>query len=70
MEGIEYVSGRRAHVFECGAGKCRGKSGRDVQVMFVGSWTLVMQGPRAAFVGMQKSVGVTKLRQQQMVRKI
>jgi len=30
MPRIEYVSGRRAHVFECAAGRCRGKNGRDV----------------------------------------
>ena len=27
---IEYVNNRRVHVFECAAGKCRGKNGRDV----------------------------------------
>jgi len=25
------VKGRRLHVFECAAGKCRGKNGRDVR---------------------------------------
>jgi hypothetical protein len=28
---IEYTSGRRLHVFECAAGRCRGKNGRDVR---------------------------------------
>ena len=28
---IDYVNGRRVHVFECAAGKCRGKNGRDVR---------------------------------------
>jgi len=28
---IEYVNDRRAHVFECAAGRCRGKNGRDVR---------------------------------------
>lgn len=28
---IEYVKGRHVHVFECAAGKCRGKNGRDVR---------------------------------------
>jgi hypothetical protein len=28
---IEYVDGRRAHIFECAAGRCRGKNGRDVR---------------------------------------
>ena len=28
---VEYVKDRRVHVFECAAGKCRGKNGRDVR---------------------------------------
>jgi hypothetical protein len=28
---IENVNGRRVHVFECAAGRCRGKNGRDVR---------------------------------------
>ena len=28
---VEHVNGRRLHVFECAAGKCRGKNGRDVR---------------------------------------
>lgn len=28
---IEYVSDRRAHVFVCAAGRCKGKNGRDVR---------------------------------------
>jgi len=28
---IDYVEGRRAHIFECAAGRCRGKNGRDVR---------------------------------------
>lgn len=28
---IEYVNGRRVHFFQCTAGRCRGKSGRDVR---------------------------------------
>ena len=28
---IEYVDGRHAHTFECAAGRCRGKNGRDVR---------------------------------------
>lgn len=28
---IEYVNNRRAHVFVCAAGRCRGKNGRDVR---------------------------------------
>jgi hypothetical protein len=28
---IDYVNGRRVHVFECAAGKCRGKNGQDVR---------------------------------------
>ena len=28
---IEYVNDRRLHVFECAAGRCRGKNGRDVR---------------------------------------
>jgi hypothetical protein len=27
---IEYVDGHCAHIFECAAGRCRGKNGRDV----------------------------------------
>jgi hypothetical protein len=27
---IEYVEGHHAHIFECTAGRCRGKNGRDV----------------------------------------
>ena len=27
---VEYVKGRRVHVFECATGKCRGKNRRDV----------------------------------------
>ena len=30
MPQVEYVNNRRAHVFECAAGKCRGKHGQDV----------------------------------------
>ena len=28
---IDYVDGRRTHIFECAAGRCRGKNGRDVR---------------------------------------
>jgi hypothetical protein len=28
---IDYVEGRRAHVFMCAAGRCKGKNGRDVR---------------------------------------
>lgn len=28
---IEYKDGRRHHVFECCAGRCKGKNGRDVR---------------------------------------
>jgi hypothetical protein len=28
---VEYIKGRRVHVFECAAGRCRGKNGRDVR---------------------------------------
>lgn len=28
---IDYVNDRRVHVFECAAGKCRGKNGWDVR---------------------------------------
>jgi hypothetical protein len=28
---IEYISDRRAHVFICAAGRCKGKNGRDVR---------------------------------------
>lgn len=28
---VDHVKGRRIHVFECAAGKCRGKNGRDVR---------------------------------------
>ena len=28
---IDYVNDCRVHVFECAAGKCRGKNGRDVR---------------------------------------
>jgi hypothetical protein len=28
---VENVKGRRAHVFECAAGRCRGKNGRDIR---------------------------------------
>ena len=28
---IDYVEGHRAHIFECAAGRCRGKNGRDVR---------------------------------------
>jgi hypothetical protein len=31
MPRVEYVNDRLAHVFECAAGKCRGKNGRDVR---------------------------------------
>jgi hypothetical protein len=27
---IEYKSGRRCHVFECAAGRCRGRNGRNI----------------------------------------
>jgi hypothetical protein len=27
---VEYVDSRRAHVFMCAAGRCKGKNGRDV----------------------------------------
>ena len=27
---IEYVDGRHAHIFECAAGRCQGKNGRDI----------------------------------------
>ena len=27
---IDYVDGHHAHIFECAAGRCRGKNGRDV----------------------------------------
>ena len=33
---IEYTDGCRAHVFECAAGKCRGKNGQDVH-QFLGN---------------------------------
>jgi hypothetical protein len=28
---IEYINDRRAHVFECAAGRCKGKNGKDVR---------------------------------------
>jgi hypothetical protein len=28
---VEYLDGRRVHIFECAAAKCRGKNGRDVR---------------------------------------
>ena len=28
---MEYIKDRRVHVFECAAGRCRGKNGRDVR---------------------------------------
>jgi hypothetical protein len=28
---IEYISDRRVHVFECAAGRCKGKNGKDVR---------------------------------------
>jgi hypothetical protein len=38
--------------------------------MFVGSWILVMQSPRVAFVGMQRIVGVMRQLRQQTAPKI
>jgi hypothetical protein len=31
MPHIEYVAGRRVHVFECAASHCKGKNGRSVR---------------------------------------
>jgi hypothetical protein len=28
---IEYIAGRRAHVFECASGRCKARNGRDVR---------------------------------------
>lgn len=55
---IEYIDDRRAQVFECAAGRCNGKNGRDVS-------RFLDEGDRKTFVGMPRCAGVpTRLKRQ------